>query len=86
MRTLTQAIAFGQTAADYQALRAAHPEAPATHVKRYIDADFGHGLTFEQFGCKHEFAYTGTAYGGDDDSYHGEGRCYCVYCGLDGDS
>lgn len=33
----------------------------------------------------HEWAYTGTAYGGDDDSYHGEGRCYCIHCGADGD-
>lgn len=33
----------------------------------------------------HEYAYTGTAYGGDDESYHGEGRCYCIYCGADGD-
>lgn len=34
----------------------------------------------------HEWAFTGSAYGGDDDSYHGEGRCYCVNCGADGDA
>jgi hypothetical protein len=34
----------------------------------------------------HEWAYTGSAYGGDDDSYHGEGRCYCIHCGADGDA
>lgn len=33
----------------------------------------------------HEWAYSGTAYGGDDESYFGEGRCYCVHCGADGD-
>lgn len=33
----------------------------------------------------HEWAYTGTAYDGDDESYHGEGRCYCIWCGADGD-
>jgi hypothetical protein len=33
----------------------------------------------------HEFVCTGTAYGGDDESYHGEGRSYCVHCGADGD-
>jgi len=33
----------------------------------------------------HEWAYTGTEYGGDDEGYHGEGRCYCLYCGADGD-
>ena len=43
----------------------------------------------ESDGCTnpggHEWAYTGTAYGGDDPSYFGEGRCYCVHCGADGD-
>lgn len=34
----------------------------------------------------HEWAYTGTAYGGDDERWHGEGRCYCVWCGADGDA
>lgn len=33
----------------------------------------------------HSWAFTGTAYGGDDESYHGEGRCYCEHCGADGD-
>jgi hypothetical protein len=36
--------------------------------------------------CDHEWAFTGTAYGGDDDRYHGEGRCYCAKCGADGDA
>lgn len=34
----------------------------------------------------HKFECTGTAYGGDDESYFGEGRCYCIYCGADGDA
>lgn len=34
----------------------------------------------------HEWAYTGTQYGGDDESYFGEGRCYCIWCGADGDA
>jgi hypothetical protein len=34
----------------------------------------------------HSWVYTGTAYGGDDDSYHGEGRSYCEFCGADGDA
>lgn len=33
----------------------------------------------------HEFECTGTAYGGDDERWHGEGRCLCIYCGADGD-
>lgn len=34
----------------------------------------------------HEWTYTGTQYGGDDESFHGEGRCYCTHCGADGDA
>jgi hypothetical protein len=34
----------------------------------------------------HEFECTGVAYGGDDERYHGEGRCYCIWCGADGDA
>jgi hypothetical protein len=34
----------------------------------------------------HKWVYSGTAYGGDDESYHGEGRCYCEHCGADGDA
>jgi hypothetical protein len=40
----------------------------------------------EPQGCAHEWAYTGTAYGGDDERWHGEGRCYCIHCGADGDA
>ncbi len=36
--------------------------------------------------CAHDFVYTGSAYGGDDESFHGEGRCYCSKCGTDGDA
>ena len=34
----------------------------------------------------HEFECTGTAYGGDDERWHGEGRMLCVHCGADGDA
>lgn len=40
----------------------------------------------EEVECEHEWACTGTEYGGDDESYHGEGRCYCIWCGADGDA
>jgi hypothetical protein len=36
--------------------------------------------------CDHEWACTGSAYGGADDRWHGEGRMYCVKCGADGDA
>jgi hypothetical protein len=34
----------------------------------------------------HKWAYTGTQYGGDDERWQGEGRCYCQHCGADGDA
>jgi hypothetical protein len=34
----------------------------------------------------HEWSYTGTQYGGDDERWGGEGRCLCVHCGADGDA
>lgn len=33
----------------------------------------------------HDWECTGSAYGGDDDRWHGEGRMLCVHCGADGD-
>jgi hypothetical protein len=35
--------------------------------------------------CGGVWVCTGSAYGGDDESYHGEGRIYCDQCGADGD-
>lgn len=32
------------------------------------------------------WSYSGTQYGGDDTSFNGEGRCYCMFCGEDGDA
>lgn len=34
----------------------------------------------------HKFECTGTSYGGDDERFHGEGRCLCIHCGADGDA
>ena len=34
----------------------------------------------------HEWVYTGTNYGDDDPRWNGEGRCYCIECGADGDA
>lgn len=36
--------------------------------------------------CAHRWVYTGTNYGGDDERWMGEGRCYCANCGADGDA
>ncbi len=50
----------------------------------------GDGCDDDQDSCTdqrgHEWTYTGTAYGGDDERWCGEGRCYCVHCGADGDA
>ena len=34
----------------------------------------------------HSWVCTGTAYGGDDERWCGEGRMYCEFCGTDGDA
>jgi hypothetical protein len=39
-----------------------------------------------QDSCAHDWNHTGTAYGGDDESYRGEGRVICRKCGADGDA
>lgn len=43
----------------------------------------------EEDGCTnpegHEWTFTGTSYGGEDSRWFGEGRCYCRWCGADGD-
>lgn len=86
MRTLSQAIDFGRTAAEYQALRANGLR--AITALRYVKS--AQDLTPEQFVCEtergHSWSYTGTAYGGDDERYSGEGCCYCRFCGADGDA
>ena len=87
-RTFAEVIAFGQVASQYQRLRHEHPRIRALTIHRYIRDD--HGLSLPQFECEtekgHSWSYTGSAYGGDDDSFHGEGRAYCCYCGADGDA
>jgi hypothetical protein len=70
--------------AHYFRMRADNPEVPAKDLFAYVNSDASEPL--DQFLCRHEWKYTGTAYGGEDESYGGEGRCYCVYCGADGDA
>lgn len=69
--------AFAQIATEYATLRREHPTARALDVHRYIRGEAG--MTFEQFSCRHEFAED------PSDMHHGEGRIYCLWCGLDGD-
>lgn len=85
MITFERIAALAELAPQYRALRQARPEIPARDVHRYLNSDEGY-LTIDQFLCAHTWGYSGTAYGGDDESYHGEGRAYCLNCGMDGDS
>jgi hypothetical protein len=83
--TFDSLAALAEIAPEYRRLREARPEISARDVHRYLRgcSDF---QSIDQFLCAHSFVYTGTAYGGDDASYRGEGRCYCSKCGLDGDA
>jgi hypothetical protein len=53
---------------------------------RFLDA----GADSDPAACSnprgHSWVYTGTAYGGEDERWQGEGRCYCEHCGADGDA
>ena len=70
----------------YFQLREQHPTTPAKTLWAYLTQSDG-SQSLKEFSCPgHEWAYTGSAYGGDDESYSGEGRCYCVHCGADGDA
>jgi hypothetical protein len=88
VKTLSDAIAFGRIAAQYASLREQHPDIPACVIKRFIDE--APPLSLDQFRCEttrgHQWSHTGTAYGGDDASFHGEGRAYCFFCNADGDA
>lgn len=57
---------------------------PTVEADHDPDEDPPEGLCTHPDG--HKWVYTGTAYGGDDPSYRGEGRCYCQHCGADGDA
>lgn len=70
-------------------------EADVSRIESEAFEDFGERLPSVdeddgEPGCSnpdgHEWYYSGTAYGGDDESYHGEGRVYCTHCGADGDA
>lgn len=66
------------------------------HPREFPGASYDHWKTIEPIfdddgeprctnPAGHEWECTGTAYGGDDESYFGEGRSYCIWCGMDGD-
>lgn len=60
-------------------------EKPITDAEDYLDwSAEDEGACTDPKG--HEWVRTGTAYGGDDERWGGEGRCYCIHCGADGDA
>lgn len=65
-------------------------DVPANVAFAWARGEGEHCRSFDEFLCErtrgHEWAFTGTAYGGDDERWHGEGRCYCKWCGADGDA
>lgn len=90
-RTLRAAFEFGMVAHAYAELRRQYPTVPARLAHQFArDGGDGAAATFEQFVCGilrgHSWSYSGTAYGGGDESFSGEGRCYCAFCGADGDA
>jgi hypothetical protein len=78
----------GETAKELDAIRARR-EADESGTNKQFDEPDDEPVD-DPDGCKNpggrSWVYTGTAYGGDDDSYFGEGRCYCEHCGADGDA
>lgn len=78
--------ALAEIAPGYLQMRREHPLIPARKIHEYLRSGVENGESFEVFMCPgHQWIYTGSAYGGDDDRWCGEGRCYCRNCGADGD-
>lgn len=90
--SIDEAIAFGDIARRYADARIVLAGATAKNVLRAVRRldDWRSERNVEEAYCAvthgHRWTYTGTAYGGDDERWHGEGRCYCCYCGADGDA
>jgi hypothetical protein len=89
-RSIDDLQAFALLAGAYANVRAKNPGTPAWACMSYLraqeDGDQPCAVWRIAAGLGHEWNYSGTQYGGDDESYHGEGRCLCAYCGADGDS
>lgn len=60
--------------AEYVRVRAQRPDVRAVDVWRFVTDDDSQYMTLDQHKCRHSWAYDDTD------------RCYCQYCGLDGDA
>lgn len=89
-RTFAELQDFAARAQVYRGLRQEHPRLPAATAWCVVRTAEDNGMPLREAFCNltlgHSWSYSGTAYGGDDDSYRGEGRCLCAYCGADGDA
>jgi hypothetical protein len=65
--------ALAEIAPLYRHLRAQHPRVRAITVHQYLRN--GEGEPFEQFICRHDWVISEET-----------DRCYCSYCGADGDA
>lgn len=88
IRTFEDLQDFALLARAYREERRVRPDVPAQRLLSAIRrCSVGDACSMDEALCPgHEFVYTGTQYGGDDARWGGEGRCYCVHCGLDGDA
>lgn len=85
--SIEAAVRFGDLARRFADARREFPGRAAAAVLDGVRKSEEWGVPLVEAMCPgHEWAYTGSAYGGDDDRWHGEGRCYCVWCGADGDA
>lgn len=72
-------------AAAYATIRERRPDVRALQAWEFVCGNHD-AASLDEFLCNHKWAYTGTAYGGDDERWLGEGRAYCIHCGKDGDA
>ncbi len=89
-RNFSDLARFAGLASTYAGLRAAEPGLRAATALRAIRYADDAGCRLPEAVCAvttgHSWSCSGTAYGGDDERWHGEGRCLCAYCGADGDA
>lgn len=88
LSSFAQLEEFAHLAASYREARRERPAEPAARIVRAVKMlNAGDAYSLDEALCPgHKFTYTGTQYGGDDARFGGEGRCYCIHCGLDGDA
>jgi hypothetical protein len=87
-RSFAELERFAEVARVYRVVR--DQGVPASAAYSATKDSLENGVRLEEAVCSftggHSWHYSGTAYGGDDERYHGEGTVRCSYCGADGDA